>query len=240
MTTCTAELDHVSRLHPALCARSVDADTQGLFLHLAEQQALLTADQLYRRQSELFGPQGIFAEFSAQVSREGRQARVFEDIAQIKDPRRVMEIDAAVDFALSVHHRRDPAANPFHAHSRESLCCVVYDESNAFTFVERYAAYEAIRLMDSDFFIKLIATTRGVVERRIVFHGLLEHFDRLLPVEKSIYPANYREVQQGHLNREEAIYGRLQLEKPLNELLGEVSPTLLLERVQGLANWEEA
>jgi hypothetical protein len=237
MSTCTAEIDYVPRLQPTLCARSLGADTQALFLHLAEQQALMTPDQLYRRQSELFGPQGIFADFSEQVSREGRQARVFADIAQVKDPLRLMQIEAAVGYALSVHHRRDASANPFQALSRESLCCVVYDESAAFTFVERYAAYEAIRVMDSDFFIKLIATTRGVVERRIVFHGLLEHFDRLLPVEKSIYPANYREVQQGHLNREQAIYGPLQLEKPLHQLLEDISPMALLERMKGGASF---
>src|SRR5690606_9734067 len=134
----------------------------------------------------LFGPEGVFATFSAQVTLEGRHALGLEDVARLENKRRLRHVEKAVAFALSQHYRRDASANPFRLQSRESLCCVVYDESAAFTLVERYAAYEAIRQLDSDFFIKLIATTRGVVERRIVFRGLLEHFDRLLPIEQSI------------------------------------------------------
>lgn len=239
MTNCTARPDQASRLRDSLCVHGVDADTRSTFLRLADEQAALSSDQLYQRQSELFGPEGVFADFAAQVAREGRQALVFEDIAQFSLRRRMRQIEKAVVFAVSRQHRPVPCANPFRLHSRESLCCVVYDESGESALVERYAAYEAVRGLDSEFFIKLIATTRGVVERRIVFRGLLEHFDRLMPIEQSIYPLNYRDVQQGHLDREEAIYGPLKLSQSLNQLLQKISPTVLLERVQGVANLAE-
>lgn len=233
MTTNARCTEYSRRLLNALSAHRVDADIQGKFLCLAEQQSALSIDRLYQRQSELFGPDGVFASFSTQVTREGRQAPVFEDVSKIKGLQRMKHVERAVDFALSRHHRCGAVANPFRHQSREYLCCAVYDDTEAFTLVERYAAYEAIRQLDSDFFIKLIATTRGVVERRIVFLGLLEHFDRLLPIEQSIYPGNYRAVQQSHLDREEAIYGALELNKPLSELLGEIPPMMLLEKIQG-------
>jgi hypothetical protein len=69
------------------------------------------------------------------------------------------------------------------------------------------------------------------VERRIVFRGLLEHFDGLLPIEQSIYPLNYRRAQQSHLDREEALYGKLELDKPIYALLEEHSPEWLLENL---------
>lgn len=232
MTAYMARTDHALRLRESLCEHSVDADTRFNFLRLAQEQAMLPFDQLKQLQSELFGPEGLFADFSAQVAREGRDAQVFDDISSIKLKRRLKQVQRAVDFALSRHLKCVTPVNPFRQHPRESLCCLVYDESGAFPLVERYAAYEAIRRLDSDFFIKLIATTRGVVERRIVFRGLLEHFDGLLPVEQSIYPLNYRQVQQGNLAREEAMYGPLQLNRPLREMFQEFSATQLLEQVQ--------
>jgi hypothetical protein len=147
----------------------------------------------------------------------------------------LQEAEQAVAFALAQSNRRMAAINPFAGLRREALCVVVFDDSGTYTLVERYAAYQAVRQSDADIFIKLIATTRGVVERRIVFRGLLEHYDRLLPIEKSIYPEGYRSVQQGHLDREEALYGPLKMEDDILTLLATMSAAELLERVQPLA-----
>lgn len=236
MSTSSARVDYASRLCASLRAHSVVEETFSRFMCLAEEQAALPIEMLYQRQSELFGPDGLFADFASQIARHGRDAPVIKDILGTRPIKRLNNAQKAAEFALSRHHQHGASPNPYGLHGRESLCCVVYDESGASTLVERYAAYEAMRRLDSDFFISLIATTRGVVERRIVFLGLLEHFDRLMPIEQSIYPGNYREVQQGHLDREEAIYGKLQLSKSLNRLLLEFSPTLLLEQVQGTTN----
>ncbi len=107
----------------------------------------------------------------------------------------------------------------------------MFDDPSTHTLVERYTASEALRAQDSEYFVKLIATTRNTVERRIVFHGLLEHFDRLLPIEKSIYPLNYRAVQQAHLDNEEALYGALMMEQPIGTLLEMHTPEWLLNNL---------
>ncbi len=202
------------------------------FNRLVEQQAALSKDLLYGLHKRWLGPQGLFASFGAEIERLGRQAPALGDLNELQGPQRLQEAERAMAFALAQCNRRGAAVNPFCGRKREALCCAVFDDAGGYTLVERYAAYEAIRQGDSDFFIKLIATTRGVVERRIVFRGLLEHFDRLLPIEKSIYPLGYRDVQQSHLNREEGLYGPLQLDEPLVVLLERISPIELLNQVQ--------
>ncbi|WP_342654767.1 hypothetical protein [Pseudomonas sp. F3-2] len=206
------------------------------FNRLVDEQAALSRDQLNALHKQWFGPQGLFATFSAEVERLGRQAPALDDLTWLDNPQRLQEAERAVAFALAQSNRRGAAVNPFSGRARHDLCCVVFDETGAYTLVERYAAYEAMRQSDSDFFIKLIATTRGVVERRIVFRGLLEHFDRLLPIEKSIYPGAYREVQQAHLDREEGLYGPLTLSDSLVALLETVSPVELLKLTQRCAD----
>jgi hypothetical protein len=202
------------------------------FQRLLDRQGAMSRDQLQAIHRKWFGPQGLFAMFCAEIERLGRQAPSLDDLTRLGSARRRQEAELAVAFALAQSNRRVAAHNPFNGRTRESLCCVIFDESGAYTLVERYAAYEAMRQGDSEFFIKLIATTRGVVERRIVFQGLLEHFDRLLPLEKSIYPGAYREVQLAHLEREEGLYGPLKLEESLVTLLETVTPLDLLKQIQ--------
>lgn len=202
------------------------------FQRLLDRQGAMSRDQLQAIHRQWFGPQGLFATFCAEIERLGRQAPALDDLTRLGSARRRQEAEQAVAFALAQSNRRGATHNPFSGRKREALCCVIFDESGAYTLVERYAAYEAMRQGDSEFFIKLIATTRGVVERRIVFKGLLEHFDRLLPLEKSIYPGAYREVQLAHLEREEGLYGPLKLEDSLVTLLETVTPLDLLKQIQ--------
>ncbi|MFJ3481956.1 hypothetical protein ACIPL1_01095 [Pseudomonas sp. NPDC090202] len=219
-------------LHDDRPARALKGIQNEPLKKLVAEQANLSAEQLYAQHKRLFGPQGVFDQFNADIERLGRQAPALEDMTLLAIDERIGHAEQALAFVLAQNHRRQACHNPFRGHSREALCCVVFDESGLFTMVERYAAYEAMRQSDSDFFIKLIATTRGVVERRIVFYGLLEHFDRLLPIEQCIYPDNYRQVQQAHLQREERLYGPLLLDGSLAELLESVSPLDLLRQVQ--------
>jgi hypothetical protein len=217
---------------PRLAQEQRDQGVMSDFQRLLDRQSAMSRDQLQAVHRQWFGPQGLFAAFCAEIERLGRQAPSLDDLTRLRSARRRQEAELAVAFALAQSHRRGAAHNPFNGRQREALCCVIFDESGAYTLVERYAAYEAMRQGDSEFFIKLIATTRGVVERRIVFQGLLEHFDRLLPLEKSIYPGAYREVQLAHLEREEGLYGPLKLEDSLVTLLETVTPLDLLKQIQ--------
>lgn len=202
------------------------------FHELVNEQAAFSKEHLYTLHTQWFGPRGMFALVGEEIEQLGRQAPVLDGVRKLQTAQRLQEAEQAVTYALAQSNRRGAAVNPFKGRSREALCCVVFDESGDYTLVERYAAYEAIRQCDANFFIKLIATTRGVVERRIVFRGLLEHYDRLLPIEKSIYPDGYRAAQQAHLDREEQLYGALTLDDDVVMLLETLSPVDLLERVQ--------
>lgn len=232
MVLCNTTRNRTLTSKPLPAMAPNDADVTARFNLLVDQQALLSSGHLETLHKQWLGPQGIFATFSAEIDRLGRQAPALDEVDMLADEARAHLAERAVVFALAKSNRRSAVVNPFRGLSREALCCVVFDDCGVYTLVERYAAYEAMRQCDSDFFIKLIATTRGVVERRIVFRGLLEHYDRLLPVEKSIYPDAYRETQQAHLDREEVLYGPLMLADNLVVLLQTISPIELLEQVR--------
>jgi hypothetical protein len=201
---------------------------QRWFERVAQRQAACSTDQLCARQAALLGPQGLLSVFSRQVAVQGRQAPALGDLPEIDDPQRQRLAEQAVSFVLAHHRRRAAVGNPFVGLSRQSLCCMLFDDEVHYTLAERFAVSEALRQRDSRYFSTLIATTRDTVERRLVFTGLLEHFDSLLPIEQSIYPEGYRQAQQQHLDREEALYGKLRLERPVGQLLEAHSAEWLL------------
>lgn len=206
-------------------------DALRAFQRLAARQATMSKAELSDLQAHLLGPRGLLMNVSRQVARLGRQAPVLEEILELEDRQRMALAEDSARFVLGQHDRCAACENPFSGKTREFLCCVVFDDDAPYALVERYAASEALRQQDGQFFFKLIATTRHTVERRLVFQGLLEHFDGLLPIEQSIYPHNYRRAQQSHLDREEELYGKLALDKPIRVLLEEHSPEWLLENL---------
>lgn len=201
------------------------------FHDLVHEQASYGMDHLRELHRIWLGPRGLFASLSAEIEQLGRQAPGLDDLLTLDCPERLESAERAVAFALAKSNRRLPAANPFRGLAREALCCIAFDEAAGYTLVERYVAYEAMRQGDSEFFIKLIATTRGVSERRIVFRGLLEHYDRLMPLEKCIFPDDYRAVQQGCLSHEEALNGPLTFDDDVGVLLEKMTPLQLLKKL---------
>jgi hypothetical protein len=201
------------------------------FARVAQRQAACSIDQLCARQAALLGPQGLLSVFSRQVAAQGRQAPALRDLLELNDPQRQRLAEQAVDFVLAHHNRRAAVDNPYQGLSRQLLCCMLFDDEVHYTLAERFAVSEALRQRDSHHFSRLIATTRDTVERRLVFTGLLEHFDSLLPIEQSIYPEGYRQAQQRHLDREEAVYGKLKLDRPVGQLLEEHSAQWLLDHL---------
>jgi len=201
------------------------------FHDLVHEQASLGSDSLVELHRMWLGPRGVFAALSAEIEHMGRQAPGLDDVQLLETPQRIEAAERAIAYALAKSNRRVATVNPLRGRSREALCCIAFDEYAGYTLVERYTAYEAIRESDSAFFIKLIATTRGVSERRIVFRGLLEHYDRLMPLEKCIFPLGYRAVQQAHLEREEAARGGWMFEDDVLTLLEKMTPLELLRQV---------
>ena len=201
-------------------------------LTLAARQSAMPKHQLQELQARICGPSGLLAAFATQVAEQGRQAPDLLVLPDSADPLRRLLTERSIKFALARHHRRAFARNPFAGMPRSSLCAVVYDDTRTYNLAERYAASEELRASDSRYFVKLIATTCDTVERRLVFQGLIEHFDALLPVEQSIYLDGYREVQVEHLQREEALYGKLNLRGPMYVLLNEQPPQSLVTSLE--------
>lgn len=211
--------------------RQIKSHVMANFHRLSVRQAALSMEQLCELQSQWMGPRGLFAKLARQVTEQGRQAPLLSDVARLQDTHRQAMAEKAVQFALGLHYRREMVENPFTDLPREYLSCVVFDDLTPYALVERYAASAALRHRDGSYFSKLIATTRNTVERRVVFHGLLEHYDSLLPVERSVYPADYRAAQQRHLDKEEAAYGKLVLDRPVSELIARYTPQRLLAKL---------
>ena len=211
--------------------RLSNAEADHCFAQLAARQGVLSKVQLSQQQAVLLGPQGILAKFSRQVAAQGRQAPALRNVLQTGDDLNEQQAENIVDYVLGLHHRRALTDNPFQGLSRQLLCCIVFDDLSVYSLAERFTAYQALKQRDSLYFSKLIATTRHTVERRLVFAGLLEHFDALLPVEQSIYPLDYRRAQQNHLEREEKLYGRLELKSTVAELLQTHSTEWLLANI---------
>lgn len=212
--------------HAAYLSRE---DVRQRFDQLVLKQSALLQSELCDLQAKLLGPSGTLSRFSRLVAREGRHAAGLGFPVEAQDCRHRELAEQSADFVLSLYRRRRPVDNPFKTMPRDVLRCVVFDDAAPYILAERFAAVEALRDHDSRYFANLIATTRHTVERRLVFIGLLEHFDSLLPIEQSIYPLDYRSAQQFHLSREEALYGKLELAKPMSELLELHTPQWLLE-----------
>lgn len=208
-----------------------EADCLLAFRKLSQRQARMSAQKLTQLHDRLLGPKGIFVRLGRELEHQGRQAPLLKDMDTLCGPARRTLADRAVSYALGYHNRRSVTWNPYRSASRERLCWMIYDKNAPFILVERYVALLALHQRDGAFFSRLIETTRGSVERRIMFHGLLEHHDALLPVERSVYPASYRIAQQSHLDQEEAIYGPLSLGQPVSLLLETRGPKKLLKHV---------
>ncbi|MEE4802233.1 hypothetical protein [Pseudomonas viridiflava] len=234
MTVCLVRQDSLSDQSSRQDPHRTDINWMTDFQQLAARQSVLSRAVLVQQQAALLGPAGQLARFSRLVREQARQAPVFQDLERLQDRKRKSLAEQAMLFALGAFGRRPPADNPFCRMAREYLCCVIFDDTGLYTLVERYAAAEALKYGDSQYFAKLIATTRNTVERRIVFHGLLEHFDRLLPIEKSIYPLDYRSAQQAHLDHEESLYGKLELKQPISVIFETREPQWLLDHLPEL------
>lgn len=236
MTTENPPHDATSASEPKADIDQAEDPVMLAFHDLVHEQAAYGMSHLRELHRIWLGPRGLFATLNVEIEQLGRQAPGLDDLQTLKCPEHLERAEGAVAFALAKSNRRVPAANPFRGLAREALCCIAFDETSGYTLVERYVAYEAMRQADSEFFIKLIATTRGVSERRIVFRGLLEHYDRLMPLEKCIFPDDYRSIQQAYLTQEEALNGPLQFDDDVGVLLEKMSPLQLLKRISATSD----
>jgi hypothetical protein len=133
-----------------------------------------------------------------------------QDVPDGSDPDRIDLAKRAVAYNASI--RSSPpgqAPNPFAGVDREQLTSIIYDDSGTYTVSERYAAWGEQQRQDYISLSNLFARTTNGGDNRLVYKGLLDHFDALSPIERSIYPGDYRDKLVQFLQTQEAQYGTL-------------------------------
>ena len=158
--------------------------------------------------------------FSNSVHALGSAGLSAKHLPEADDPARLQQAQQAIDFAVAAHNYPPKTAlNPFAGLERSSLASIVYDDTGHYTEAERYAAHYAAQQIDENYFTGLIGTL-ATGDRRSFYTGAIEHFDSLSPIEKSIYPDNYREALQGYLeedNKQRASFLDLLLDLPVHK-----------------------
>lgn len=138
-----------------------------------------------------------------------------QDMPEGNGPGRIDLAKRAVAYYASI--RSSPpgqAPNPFAGVDREQLTSVIYDDSGTYTVSERYAAWAEQQRQDYISLSRLFAGITNGGDNRLVYKGLLDHFDALSPIERSIYPDDYRDQLVHLLEAQEAQFGKLEASAP--------------------------
>jgi hypothetical protein len=100
-------------------------------------------------------------------------------------------------------------ANPYAGYSREALSSILYEESDAYTDSEKYAAAAEQQRQDFVHFSALYANNATSDDHRQMYVGILDFYSKLSPVEQSAYPPDYQQQIGEYLRQEETIFGVL-------------------------------
>lgn len=165
-------------------------------------------------QSQLKGiynsTQNTFIQFDAQFANQG--AKVFyNDERTSGTPEELAFSKKIAAYMVSVHG--DPpgnAPNPYAGASRAMLTGIMYDTSGKYTTSERYAASEEQETQDYTYLSALgNAAVQNPSAQGNLYQGLLDYYDALSPVEKSIVPGGYRNQVEGYLQQAQTLFGAL-------------------------------
>jgi hypothetical protein len=155
----------------------------------------------------------VFLALDRSYAAPGQPAQ--QDLPDSSDPARIDLAKRAVAYNASI--RSSPpgqAPNPFAGVDRERLTSIIYDDSGTYTVSERYAACEEQQRQDYNSLSKLFAGVSNGGDNRLVYKGLLDYFDALSPIERSIYPDDYRDKLAHLLQAQEAQFGTLDASAP--------------------------
>lgn len=171
----------------------------------AERQATMSSSELSRLYAK---KQSDFSRFSQVIS--GRNYNEKDLLPETDDPARLAVAQQALNFAVGLSYPPpNNQPNPFAGMARNDLSAIAFDDTDAYSEVERYAAYVELRKQDQEYFSTLFAKAQHSNDRREVYKGILEHFDALPPVEKAAYPESYRETVQSLFDKQVERWGPL-------------------------------
>lgn len=173
----------------------------------AERQASMTSSELNQLYTK---GQSVVHEFSYVISNQNYNEK--DLLPKTDNPERLAAARQALDYAVGLSYLPPRhSANPFAGMDRNDLSAIVYDDTNTYSDVERYAAYGELSKQDHIYVTQLSVKIQQSNDRREVFASLLEYFDALPPVEKSAYPEGHRESMQSLLDKEVERWGPLAL-----------------------------
>lgn len=173
--------------------------------HMSEQSAKW--DSMSKSQLNALYDKTMNQFLGMESSMRSQGAAALDQMPDSSDPARIELAERAAQYNLSIHSSPPGnVANPFANVPRDQLVSIVYDDSGTFTLSERYAAWAEQSRQD---YVKLSAMFEGVTSGESLppYEGLLSYFDDLSPVEKSIYPDDYRSRLEQLLKAQQAEYG---------------------------------
>ena len=120
-------------------------------------------------------------------------ARADREVPDSTDPARLRQATQATE---SLYGR---APNPFAALGRSALSAIIYDESEAYTANERFAAASQRAELDRAFWQPVFQQALASGDWRGVIEAGLSFYASLSSLEQSAYPANYVQLMQQYL-----------------------------------------
>ncbi|MGZ8171797.1 MULTISPECIES: hypothetical protein [Methylobacter] len=137
--------------------------------------------------------QAFFNELTAEANPSIR-AKHNSEVPKTNDPELLARAKQATEFANRSSNNGNEK-NPFAGLSREQLTNVIYDDSGAYTFNERSAAFSEAQKQEEAWSRKVTSEAMDEYNRTgkmtNFFRSVLDHFKGLPAIEQAQYPKDY-------------------------------------------------
>ncbi|MGE5467597.1 MAG: hypothetical protein ACM3Y9_09260 [Ignavibacteria bacterium] len=184
-----------------------------------------TRSQLAARANDILKDLTAQASPTLQAKRDGEKPRT-------DDPDLVARAGKATTFMAATRAGSASASNPFAGLSREQLYDVVFDDSGAYTFNERAAAFTELSRQEGQWRDKVSADAaaeyKATGKLTKFFSSVLDHFNSLPAIQQSLYPADYANTLKAKI-AQNASYGSTGL-NAIKDMLG--NPTAAASSVR--------
>lgn len=123
------------------------------------------------------------------------RAKLDAEIPKTSDPELLARAKQATEFLAGMRHEGNGRNNPFAGLSREQLANITYDDSGAYTFNERTAAFAETQKQEYEWAVKVVAKStneyNSTGKLTNFFRAGLEHYKVLPLIEQAQYPEDY-------------------------------------------------
>ena len=156
--------------------------------------------------SELADKAKVFlSEFAAEAN-PAIQAKHDSEVPKTNDPELQARAKQATAFLVSRRNGSGGVTNPFAGLSREQLANITHDDSGAYTFNERAAAFTETERQEYEWGVKVAAQAMDEYNRTgkltNFFSSVLDHFKGLPAIEQAQYPKDYASDLETKISRD--------------------------------------